>query len=95
VPAAKRIVARAERQCSVDDERSLMPNSECGVPDDRQLLGRQLYDSERERLSRLFSDGEEHMATVFSWMLAEGTGIGCGRPGIGGWGAPEALTCVG
>jgi hypothetical protein len=55
--------------------------------DDRRLLGRHLHDPE---VSRLFSDGEEYAATVFTHVLAEWIGIKNAHPD-----GHITLTCVG
>jgi hypothetical protein len=62
---------------------------------ERRQLSRQLHDPAKDQLSRLFSDAEEHTATVFSQVLAEQAGIGGRRHDIGDWTAPDALTCIG
>jgi len=59
--------------------------------DDRRLLGQHLHDP---AVSRLFSDGEEYAATVFTHVLAEWVGVQHVHPDDD-MTAADALTCIG
>ncbi|HXL93570.1 MAG TPA: hypothetical protein VN969_31955 [Streptosporangiaceae bacterium] len=63
--------------------------------DDRRILGRSLHEPVEYGISRLFSDGEEHMASVFAQVLADKLGISYSRRCAEDWTEPDALTCVG
>jgi hypothetical protein len=67
----------------------------CLDADDRRQLRRYLHDPADDRISRLFSDGEEHQATVFAQELAGQSGVGLYRPAFEDWSAPDMWTCAG